>query len=43
MYADNQFMQALANKLIEISEGCVDMDTKEELDNLIEVTLDSIK
>ena len=43
MYADNQFLTALSMKLTEISEECIDMDTKSELDELIEKIVDQIE
>lgn len=43
MYANSQFLTALANKLIEISENCIDVDTQSELDELIEKIVESIK
>lgn len=42
MYADNQFLTALANKLITISESCIDVDTQSELDELVENIVDQI-
>lgn len=42
MRADNEFLSALANKLTEISENCIDMDTQEELNDLIESIVESI-
>jgi hypothetical protein len=43
MYANNEFLSALANKLIEISENCIDIDTQSELNELIEKTTDQIQ
>ncbi|MBD1379071.1 hypothetical protein [Metabacillus arenae] len=42
MYADNQFLTALANKLMEMSENCIDVDTQLELNELIEKTVEQI-
>lgn len=36
MFADNQFLSALASKLIEITDNCIDVDTQSELNELIE-------
>ncbi len=43
MYADNQFLSALAYKLIEISENCIDVDTQSELNELIEKVTDQMQ
>lgn len=43
MYADNQFLSALANKLIEISDNCIDVDTQSELNALIEKITDQMQ
>lgn len=34
MRADNEFLLALSEKLIEIADECVDLETKEQLYNL---------
>jgi hypothetical protein len=39
--ADNEFLLAIASKLQEISENTVDLDTQSELDELIEILIDT--
>ena len=38
----NQLLSGLANKLIEIADNTVDMDTQEELNELIDKIVESI-
>jgi hypothetical protein len=43
MRVDNEFLMALSNKLIEISENCVDVDTQSELNELIDNIAENIQ
>jgi hypothetical protein len=38
----NQLLSGLASKLIEIADSCIDMDTQEELYELIDKIVESI-
>lgn len=42
MYADNQFLEAISNKLNEIADSCADLQTKTELNELIEKMVDQM-
>ncbi|MGK4040827.1 hypothetical protein AB0Y20_00900 [Heyndrickxia oleronia] len=42
MQADQNFLIALSNKLTEIADNCIDVDTQYELNELIEHIVDSI-
>jgi hypothetical protein len=42
MYADNQFLNALANKLFEMAENCIDEDIKDELLDLANKLIEQI-
>lgn len=39
MFATKSFLIAIANRLTEISEECIDIETKEKLDELIELMI----
>jgi len=39
----NQLLTALASKLIEIADNTVDMDTQEELNELVDKIMESVK
>jgi predicted house-cleaning noncanonical NTP pyrophosphatase (MazG superfamily) len=40
--ADNEFLIAMSNKLQEIADNTTDMETKRELDDLIEAIVESL-
>lgn len=42
MRADNQFLFALAEKLREISSDCTDVETRDKLDELVDLTVETM-
>lgn len=42
MRADNQFLFALSEKLREISSDCTDIETKEKLDELVDLAIETM-
>lgn len=42
MKADNEFLAAMANKLQEIADNSVDVDTQSELFDLVDVIVNSM-
>jgi hypothetical protein len=41
MYADNEFLIGLSNKLLEMADKTTDINTEEELRNLAEMTIET--
>ena len=43
MYADNEFLTAIATKLFELADETCDMDTREELTKIAEMAIQTCK
>jgi len=41
MYADNEFLTALTNKLLELADNTIDIQTEQELRNIAELAVNT--